>query len=116
MVDEQKLRQLAIASSLSIQQRADMNEAEFSDCEDMRREFRHNAPKAILSLLDELHTLREERTAWRVTAENSESAVKQARIDALEEAKTLIENYPFWLGTTAKAEICTAIESLKGTP
>jgi len=36
------------------------------------------------------------------------------RAQALEEAKTLIENYPFWLGTTAKAEICNAIESLKG--
>ena len=114
MVDEQKLRQLAIASILSIQQRADMNEAEFSDCEDMRREFRHNAPKAILSLLDELQTLRSERTECRVTAENAEAAVKQARIDALEEAKTLIENYPFLL--TAKAEICSAIELLKGTP
>ena len=29
-------------------------------------------PAAILSLLDELQTLREERTAWRVTAENAE--------------------------------------------
>lgn len=34
------------------------------------------------NLLDELQTLREERTAWRVTAENAEAAVKQARIDA----------------------------------
>ena len=36
-------------------------------------------PAAILSLLDELQTLREERTAWRVTAENAEaelSAIK----------------------------------------
>lgn len=43
----------------------------------------------------------------------AEAAVKQARIDALEEAKTLIENYPVWLGTRAPA-ICAAIESLKG--
>ena len=47
MVDEQKLRQLA-------------------------EEFRADAAAAILSLLDELQTMREERTAWRVTAENAE--------------------------------------------
>ena len=40
-------------------------------------------PAAILAMLDELQSLRSERTAWRVTAENAEAAVKQARIDAL---------------------------------
>jgi hypothetical protein len=34
-------------------------------------------PAVILHLLDELQTLREERTAWRVTAENAEAACEQ---------------------------------------
>jgi hypothetical protein len=37
-------------------------------------------------VVDALQQAREERTAWRITAENAEAAVKQARIDALEEA------------------------------
>jgi hypothetical protein len=36
-------------------------------------------PAAILSLLDELQTLREERTAWRVTAENAEKDATRYR-------------------------------------
>lgn len=77
MIDEQKLRELAEHASLSIQKRADMNEAEFSDSEDKRREFRRTAPAAILALLDELQSLRSERTAWRVTAENAEEKKTQ---------------------------------------
>ena len=56
----------------------------------------------------------EELRRLAAEVETLRAAVKQARIDALEEAKTLIENYPFLL--TAKAEICSAIELLKGTP
>ena len=82
-------------------------------------------PAAILSLLDELQTLREERTAWRVTAENAEAAVKQARIDALEEAKQAVADVdePGWTGYECPntfqdgVHACAvAIESLKGTP
>jgi len=47
-------------------------------------------PAALLALLDELQSLRSERTAWRVTAENAEAAVKQARIDALEAARDAV--------------------------
>lgn len=36
-------------------------------------------PAAILSLLDELQALREERTAWRVTAENAEKDAERYR-------------------------------------
>lgn len=36
-------------------------------------------PAAILSLLDELQTLRSERTAWRVTAENAEKDAARYR-------------------------------------
>ena len=54
MVDEQKLRQLT-------------------------KEFRADAADAILSLLDELQTLREERTEWRVTAENAEKDAERYR-------------------------------------
>ena len=76
----------------------------------------------------ELQQAREERTAWRVTAENAEAAVKQARIDALEEAKQACEKYkvptqilgahPDYLeGKLMQKEQCAAaIESLKGTP
>lgn len=87
MIDEQKLRELAEAAKLSIQQLSDMSALEFEAAEAKRFEFRESAPSAILALLDELATLRQERTAWRVTAENAEAAVKQARDDALEEAK-----------------------------
>lgn len=49
-------------------------------------------PDAITALLDELATLRSERTAWRVTAENAEAAVKQAREDALEDARQAVDS------------------------
>lgn len=109
MVDEQKLRQLATRVS----QLANLEANELAQVMD-------DASAAILSLLDELQTLREERTAWRVTAENAEAAVKQARIDALEEAAAICK---------ANAAMCSegvmrltleanaaAIESLKETP
>ena len=72
MVDEQKLRELAGAANLGVRELADMNSTEFHAADEQRRKFRHEAPAAILSLLDELQTLRSERTAWRVTAENAE--------------------------------------------
>ena len=73
MVDEQKLRQLAEAASLTTKRLVDMSQEEFHAADNLRREFKKAAnPAAILSLLDELQTLREERTAWRVTAENAE--------------------------------------------
>lgn len=146
-MDELKLKELAIASSLSVQQRADMNEAEFFESEGLRREFRRTAPDAILSLLaklesaqgeiralrcteagllSELQTLREERTAWRVTAENAEAAVKQARIDALDVAMEMCRNMvapnlasntaPYSAYEAACIDCESAIESLKGTP
>lgn len=65
-----------------------------------------------ISLLDELQTLREERTAWRVTAENAEAAVKQARIDALEEARSIVRGYVIHAGDADR--LSCAIESLKG--
>lgn len=74
--------------------------------------LRAENPAAILSLLDELQTLREERTAWRVTAENAEAAVKQARIDALEDAKQACINE----ADQFDSDYVAAIESLKGQP
>jgi len=70
-------------------------------------------------------SLRSERTAWRVTAENAEAAVKQARIDALEEAKQACANLiggasmfatlrECNLNNTAVRDCVDAIESLKG--
>jgi hypothetical protein len=53
----EKLRALALTANLSISARAAMNEAEFSDSEDKRREFRRTAPEAVLSLLDEIDRL-----------------------------------------------------------
>lgn len=106
MVDEQKLRELA----------------DQLICHPVSRSIEEieSAGEAIKTMLDELQTLREERTAWRVTAENAEAAVKQARIDALEEAAAICQ---------ANASMCSegvmrltleanadAIESLKGTP
>jgi hypothetical protein len=44
----------------------------------------------VRKLRAECDQMREERTAWRVTAENAEAEVKQARIDALEEAKQAV--------------------------
>lgn len=83
-------------------------------------------PAAILSLLDELQTLREERTAWRVTAENAEAAVKQARIDALDLAMEMCRNMvapnlasntaPYSAYEAACIDCESAIESLKGKP
>jgi hypothetical protein len=75
MIDEQKLRELA-------EDMISLSKNGLLELEDVK-----DAPSAILALLDELQSLRSERTAWRVTAENAEAAVKQARIDALEEAK-----------------------------
>jgi hypothetical protein len=81
-------------------------------------------PAAILSLLEELQTLREERTAWRVTAENAEAAVKQARIDALEEAKQAVsaeeltepEDNADDAYNRGVLDCVRAVEKLKGTP
>jgi len=72
----------------------------------------------------ELQQAQEERTAWRVTAENAEAAVKQARIDALEEAKQACQKrvsvWPLNAGSSdydCEAVACAdAIESLKETP
>lgn len=83
------------------------------------------AAQIVDELMAELQTLREERTAWRVTAENAEAAVKQARIDALEEAKQAVADVdePGWTGYECPntfqdgVHACAvAIESLKGTP
>ena len=80
MVDEQKLRQLAEAASLTTKRLVDMSQEEFHAADNLRREFKKAAnPAAILSLLDELQTLREERTAWRVTAENAEKDAARYR-------------------------------------
>lgn len=108
MVDKQTLREVAQAAINGDDCAYDIL------CDDL------GSGVVVLSLLDELQTLREERTAWRVTAENAEAAVKQARIDALEEAAAICK---------ANAAMCSegvmrltleanaaAIESLKGTP
>jgi hypothetical protein len=79
----------------------------------------------VESVEAELQQAREERTAWRVTAENAEAAAKQARIDALEEAKQACMNlvvgdskFPTLrecnLNNTAVRDCAEAIESLKG--
>lgn len=76
MIDEQALRELAntlISEPVS-------RSIEEIEC----------AGEFIKVLLDELRSLRSERTAWRVTAENAEAAVKQARIDAMEEAREAV--------------------------
>lgn len=78
-------------------------------------------PATISALLDELQSLRSERTAWRVTAENAEAAVKQARIDALEEARKLCDELAGFLighqdrmGANLIVSVRDSIESLKG--
>lgn len=116
MIDEQKLRELAEAANLSIKQRADMTALEFEDAEAKRFAFRESAPTAILALIDELQSLRSERTAWRVTAENAEAAAKQARVDALEEARAIcIRQAGLSVPSYDTAIQCAdAIESLKG--
>lgn len=76
------------------------------------------------SLKVELATLRQERTAWRVTAENAEAAVKQARIDALEEAKRVVDDETLTdpqdasddAYNAAVYDCVRAIRSLKETP
>lgn len=78
MVDKQTLREVAQAAINGDDCAYDIL------CDDL------GSGVVVLSLLDELQTLREERTTWRVTAENAEAAVKQARIDALEEAKQAV--------------------------
>lgn len=142
MVDEQKLRELAmdatpgpwsafvVGTTVAVDIGAYPSGSNpcivhwtgFDSCGLPKKYWKKNAyfiaaanPAAILAMLDELQTLRSERTAWRVTAENAEAeltlinemndqlrdqntavdeacaqleaAVKQARIDALEEAK-----------------------------
>jgi len=79
MIDEQNLRELAEAANLSTKQRADMTALEFEDAEAKRFAFRESAPTAILALLDELQSLRSERTAWRVSAENAEKDAARYR-------------------------------------
>ncbi|MFA5898096.1 MAG: ead/Ea22-like family protein [Hyphomicrobium sp.] len=106
-------------------------------------------PQTILALLDELQNLRndrdswseqcsqrvqdavdayekleamtQERTEWRVTAENAEAAVKQARIDALEEARKHCDELSGFLlghqdrmGANLIVSVRDSIESLKG--
>ena len=117
MVDEQKLRQLAeaatpgpwsafvVGNTVSVDigdkptgaSKCIVHWMGFDSCDLPKKAWKANArliaaanPAAILALLDELHALRSERTAWRVSAENAEAAVKQARIDALEEAKQAV--------------------------
>lgn len=88
-------------------------------------EAQTGAAQIVDDLMAELQTLREERTAWRVTAENAEAAVKQAREDALEDAKQAVADVdePGWTGYECPntfqdgVHACAvAIESLKGTP
>lgn len=54
--------------------------------DDLEKHWNTQAPLAVAAelrrLAAEVQQLTEERTAWRVTAENAEAAVKQARIDA----------------------------------
>ena len=64
------------------------------------------------ALKAEIKALKIERTAWRVTAENAEAAVKQARIDALEEARSLVRKHVIHNGDAES--LSSAIESLKG--
>ena len=65
MVDEQKLRELADQLICHPASRS-IEEIE-------------SAGEAIKSLLDELQTLRSERTAWRITAENAEKDAARYR-------------------------------------
>ena len=170
MVDEKKLRELAGAATPGlwhrmgnrdfgpVSQSEDQSFGMFIDCGSANSEedadyIAAANPAAILALLDELQTLRDdrdswvdqcsqrttdavealqklevmtqERTAWRVTAENAEAEVKQAREDALEEAKQAITNVvePNWSGYEFPntfqdgVHACiVAIESLKGKP
>lgn len=144
MIDEQKLRELAGAATpghWTMQHIGrnewgaevwTMNNEEIGHSEIAETYTSENAefitaanPAAILALLDELQSLRSERTAWRVSAENAEAAVKQARIDALEEAKQAVADVdePGWTGYECPntfqdgVHACAvAIESLKGTP
>lgn len=109
MVDEQKLRKLA----------------DQLICHPVSRSIEEieSAGEAIKTMLDELQTLREERTTWRVTAENAEAAVKQARIDALEEAKQrcaekwrIRSEAGFPREASSARALMIEIESLKETP
>ena len=68
MVDEKRLIELATRVS----QLANIEANELAH-------VMYDASAAILSLLDELKTLRSERTAWRVTAENAEKDAERYR-------------------------------------
>lgn len=65
MIDEQKLRELG---NQFICHPASRHITEIEE-----------GGEAILAMLDELATLRSERTAWRVTAENAEALVADLR-------------------------------------
>ena len=58
-------------------------------------------PAAILSLLDELQTLREERTAWRVTAENAEAELSAIKASLGEPVYQLKLSDGTWIDQTA---------------
>lgn len=124
MVDEQKLRQLAEAANLSAKQMSDLSNPKFMVAVQQRRAFRKVVPAFAIVLLDELQTLRSERTALLANEQNLQAAVKQARIDALELSMEMCRNMvtPTMLRETAPNSAyeaaCTdcefAIESLKG--
>lgn len=119
MVDEQKQQQVLEEIGIRLSKLANL------ESDDLAQAMNEGS-LAIFALIEQNRILREERTAWRVTAENAEAAVKQARIDALDLAMEMCRNMvtpnlasntaPCSAYETACVDCETAIESLKGTP
>ena len=116
------LRALALAAILPISVRADMNEAEFSESEEKRREFRLVAAEAVLALLDELEDshkayglLFKENAELRKDAERLDYLQNNARCDPKMDG-----NHVWWPTSFNQAQslkgptIRSAIDAAKG--
>ncbi len=71
MIDEQELRELAEAAEKD-GDHIYTNPRDSNKWRDIEAWVNVASPAVVTALLDELATLRQERTAWRVTAENAE--------------------------------------------
>lgn len=138
MVDEQKLRELAGAATpghWTMQHIGrnewgaevwTMNNEEIGHSEIAETYTSENAefitaanPSATLALLDELQTLRSERTAWRVTAENAEKDAERyqhlVRLFGVTKLPCLLEPVVGDYVADGKESIDAAIDAMKET-
>lgn len=79
-----ELKALAAAASKTIQERADMDEVAFRECEDNRRAFRNEAGPKVLALIADLESAQDERRALLATEQNL-----RERVEALGEFSKL---------------------------